>query len=633
MNKFLTVIFLVVFAESLFSQVKYASEPTWYKTYDIKFYSINLDINDTSTFLQGYTSVKLLTKEQTDSLIFEFNPKLTIDSVLLGSQKLKFSFRSDLLILKGFGIKPAGNLMDVTIYYKGDAGTSTFFSSVSNEKNTYWNTPVTWTLSEPFGAKNWFPCKQQLTDKADSCWVFLTVPRSRKAGSVGLLTDTVNVGNNKTQFRWKSSYPVAYYLISFTVAKYRDYSFYARINGNKDSVLVQNYIYNQPGYLESNKADIDRTGDFLRLFSQLFGEYPFKKEKYGHCVAPMGGGMEHQTMTTLVNFGYSLVAHELAHQWFGNKTTCATWQDIWINEGFASYAEYLAYEHLGTKAEAASWMANAQNRALREPEGAVFLNVAEAADENRIFSTNLSYKKGAVILHLLRHQINNDSLFFKTLRSYLEKYRYTSATGDDFKNIAEQVTGLELDKFFEQWYYGRGFPKFDISWKVSGDSLLVNIKQTPSSKSVQLFNTFFEVKALGANYDTVFRFEQNQTPQLFKVKITKPVTNVLFDPDAWLLKSVQSLTQLPEIPSEDNYFDVNPSPFSSYLNIRFNQEPMQNEKISLINIKGGVVLETTSRKKKEITLNTSTLVPGIYLLIVGHGNEKYVRKLTKSNNF
>ncbi|NJO90434.1 MAG: M1 family metallopeptidase [Chloroflexia bacterium] len=226
-----------------------------------------------------------------------------------------------------------------------------------------------------------------------------------------MLTDTVNINEKQVQYRWKSKYPIAYYLISFTVADYKDYSYYIKIPGRTDSLLFQNYVYNRPGYLEIYKPEIDKTADFLILFSKLFGLYPFYEEKYGHCVAPIGGGMEHQTMTTLYNYSYTLVSHELAHQWFGDHTTCSTWQDIWINEGFASYCEYIAYENLGTKSEAESWMQNAQTRALREAEGSVFVPFTSANDEYRLFSSNLSYKKGAVILHMLRNEINDDSVF------------------------------------------------------------------------------------------------------------------------------------------------------------------------------------------------------------------------------
>jgi aminopeptidase N len=460
--------------------------------------------------------------------------------------------------------------------------------------------------------------------------VFLTVPRNRKAGSTGTLTKIAAVGDSRVQYQWKTRYPIAFYLISFAVADYQDYSFHVGLNAG-DSLLVKNYIYNRPGYLESTKAEIDRTASFLKLYSKLFGPYPFMKEKYGHCVAPIGGGMEHQTMTTLNNFGYTLVSHELAHQWFGDHTTCATWQDIWVNEGFASYAEYLAYENLNSKMEADAWMNNAQSRALREPEGSVFVPSAGATDENRIFSTNLSYKKGAVILHMLRKQINNDTLFFRSLRSYLSKYTYGSASGDDFKQVVEQETGTNLQKFFDQWYYGKGYPVFDISWMTSRDSLFLNVNQTGSSAGTPFFSTPFDVRATGKDLDTTFRLEMTSGSQLFKIKLSKPVSSIEFDPDHWLLKTVQSISKLPEMPSNDNYFDVKPNPFNNQLILTFRSESAEDEKIEIIDLSGRAVYKTLIKSKKETTINTSWITPGSYLLVVSHGNEKYVRKIFKAN--
>jgi hypothetical protein len=127
--------------------------------------------------------------------------------------------------------------------------------------------------------------------------------------------------------------------------------------------------------------------------------------------------------------------------------------------------------------------------------------------------------------------------------------------------------------------------------------------------------------------------EQITNPQLFRIRLSKPVNNVLFDPDKWLLKSVQSITQLPEIPSEDNYFEVKPNPFDSHLNIYFKNEPPREGKISILALNGSVVYETQVRRRKEAILNTSSIKPGTYLLVVTNGNEKYVRKITKVNTY
>ncbi|HEX3007824.1 MAG TPA: M1 family aminopeptidase [Bacteroidales bacterium] len=627
-------LFLLLFLSIFICRTRaqgYIAEPDWYKTYDVKFYSLDLDISDTSTFLKGNATIRIMFNEPADSVVFNFNPRLRIDSVLVDGKKASFGFQADLFIAKANTRFQKGNQVDVKVYYEGEVNTPSFFSSVTNEKDYYWKVPVTWTLSEPFGAKHWFPCKQQLTDKADSCWIFLTVPKGRKAGSAGILTDTIPVGNNKMQFRWKTRYPVAYYLISYAVADYYDYSFYTKIEGANDSLLVKNYIYNRPDYLATTRDDINKTGDFLRLYSKLFGLYPFYEEKYGHCVAPIGGGMEHQTMTTLANFSYTLVSHELAHQWFGDYVTCASWQDIWVNEGFASYAEYLAYENLGTKYEADSWMQYAQQKALREPEGSVFVPASDAADEDRIFSTNLSYKKGAVIIHMLRKIINNDELFFKSLRCFLAKYHFGTATAEDLKHVFEKETGINLDKFFDQWYYGKGYPIFDVSWNLSGDTLLLKVDQTSSSKDRSFFTTPFEIKASAADYDTTFRLEQTSGQQIFKIKLVKPVNTLELDPDNWLLKVVTNITLLPEIPSDDNYFTMTPNPFNGYLTIKFKEDPAKDEKIEIINLNGHTLLKMFARKKRETVVNTDSLKPGTYLLKVSHDQEKYVRKIVKVN--
>lgn len=632
-RNFFFSILLMMTGLSGFTQV-YQQEPAWYKTYDVKFYGLNLEVNDTSTFIKGNTLIKLLIREKTDTLVFDFNPSLTIDSIYIGSKKVNnFSFQKDLLILKPGFTQTVSLLEDVTIYYKGKVLTNSFFSSLSNETEVYWNIPVTWTLSESFGAKNWFPCKQQLSDKADSCWIFLTIPKGRKAGSNGVLTDTMEVNSKQVQYRWKSHYPVAYYLISFTVANYQDYSFYVKIPGKTDSLLVQNFVYNKPGYLENNKRNIDQTADFIKLYSKLLGLYPFYDEKYGHCVAPISGGMEHQTMTTLVNFNFGMVSHELGHQWFGDNTTCASWQDIWINEGFASYCEYLAYENLESVTAADSWLNDAQRSALRDTAGSVFVPAASAQDEFRIFSTNLSYKKGAVIIHMLRKVINNDSVFFHAIRSYLNEYRYTSATGENFKKVMEKETGKDFNQFFNQWYYGKGYPQFDISWKSTGDSILFSLSQVPSSRSITFFNTPFDLKIKGLDKDTVLRLVQNKNPQVFKIKYSGSVNNIEFDPEGWLLKKILTITRLPEIPSDDDYFKVNPNPFNDNLYLTFKELSSKDEKITIIGMNGVVVAETYARKKKEAVVGTSVLRPGIYLLVVSHGKNKYIRKLVKANDY
>ncbi len=212
---------------------------------------------------------------------------------------------------------------------------------------------VVWSFSEPFSARDWLPIRQSLQYKIDSIYQEYTCPANNMVGSNGILEQVTTNGNGTKTFHWKTRYPMAYYLIAFCVSDYMEYNIYAKptqLQG--DSILIQNFIYNDTNCLNHYKNDIDKSVELMELFCDKFGLYPFYQEKYGNCLTEKGGGMEHQTMSNMGRFDFTLNAHEMAHQWFGDNITCATWNDLWINEGFASYAEIIATEFLVSPAAA-----------------------------------------------------------------------------------------------------------------------------------------------------------------------------------------------------------------------------------------------------------------------------------------
>jgi len=597
--------------------------------YDVKYYHLDLEADNTSTFIKGSTEIGAVSVVTSlNSFVVELIDDLTVDSVLNGSILLNFSHSSDLITVNMGSTVPAGDFFRVKIFYHGTVPEEGFFSGMTSGTDTDWGNSVTWTLSEPFNAKDWFPCKQDLMDKADSVMIDITVPDNLMAGSNGRLVNTVSVEGGKTRYEWRSYFPTDYYLISISVADYQDYSIYAHPAGLNDSILIQNFIYYQISYLEQNKELINETATLIELFSDLYSIYPFANEKYGHCVAPMGGAMEHQTMTTIDNFSFYLVAHELGHQWFGDNVTCATWQDIWINEGFASYTEYLAYQNLVSQAYADGWMDSAHEWAMGMPDGSVYIPLDEATSVNRIFSNALSYKKGAAIVHMIRFELDNDSLFFATLREFQQEFADSVATGDDFRGVLEDVSGDDFSWFFDQWYYGKGFPMFDIEWSREGDTVSIRSTITPSSTGTSFFKTSVEYKLNREGGDTTIRVFQDQNIQTFNIYVPHNVTSLEVDPDNWILNQVSSISYIPEYKEfEERNIRIFPNPFSTSLNVIFLGNSGHRE-ISILDISGKELVKTVT-EQSELAIDGSQLPPGLYFLRIREDDNSYVKKVVK----
>jgi aminopeptidase N len=581
--------------------------------YDIKFYHLNLQVSDSSTYIQGYTDILLESRVSSlEQVVIDFSNALQTDSVVADRQKLQYVHNKNALQANLASAAPIGTLKTIRIYYHGLGKNTGTYSGIYNKLNTSWNKRITWTLSEPFSAMNWFPCKQDLNDKADSVYVFLSTDSMLKAGSNGLLTAQVSLPGNRVRYEWKSRYPIAYYLISFAVGDYMDYSFYVKKENEKDSLLVQNYVYNDPIYFEQNRQAIDITGDLIRLYAGLFGSYPFVNEKYGHCVAPLGGGMEHQTMTTLVNFFFLLVAHELAHQWFGDYVTCSTWQDIWINEGFASYCEYISSQYLKSQAMADLWIADVQQNVRSKPDGSVYVPENMLHDEDRIFDYRLTYNKGAAIIHMIRQEVGNDSLFFEIMASFLQQYRNGIASGLDFRDHLQNITGKDFTAFFEQWYFGEGYPIHSISWNQQADTLIINSLQTVSA-GTPLFNVLLEFKITFNNRDTLITLRQTNSFNTWKIFLPGAVTSINVDPRHWLLLEVAEVTQTLPAQRKSN-FRIVPNPAKDKVGV-FYAAASQPYFLFLANA-SGKILYTSTIEAAHIDLDISQYTAGMYFIII-----------------
>lgn len=593
--------------------------------YDVVYYGLNLEATNTSKLISsGIVTIKAkVVGNPMSEFVIQLIDQLIVSKVKLNGTDVTFTHLNDEISFMCPSSVAVDELFTVEVHYSGTP-------QGSGWSNTYvgnWNTNVTYTLSESFHAYEWFPAKQSLTDKADSADIYVTVPSNLEVASNGILKQVVDVGGTKKRYEWQSRYPINYYLISVTISDFQEYNTYANPVGLGKQLLIQNYVYNSSNCLSQYKSAIDGTAAMIELYSNLFGMYPFPNEKYGHAMAPIGGGMEHQTMTTLSSFSNGLIAHELAHMWFGDYVTCKTWQDIWINEGFASYAEYLNLQKLSNQANADSWMYNAQSSARQYPNGSVFLNPTEALNEARIFSSQLSYKKGATIIHMLRHEINNDDVFFSILKQFLQRFGHSTASGEDFKAVVNEITGQDYSWFFDQWYYGYGYPTFSANFGFTNDKPCVTISQTPSNTSTPLFKTSMDIKI--THYDnstTTQRIFVSQNPQTFTFDIPL-IKSLKIDPAGWLLYKLGTITSTSSAKNNENWISIGPNPFSDKILVNI-PEGYLNIKVTISDITGKIV-NRSNYNEQQFEVNTSNLPQGIYFINITDGKRLFKEKLIK----
>ncbi len=596
--------------------------------YDLKHYKFELEANPNISYLKGkVTPLFEIVGDNVTSIFFDFNSGMTVDSIKYHGEKINYSFTGSFELKVDLPVTlQKGNLDSLSIWYQGNPQASGFGSFATSNQSCDWSKSLMWTLSEPYGARDWWPTKQTLNDKIDSIDMIVTTPKKYTVASNGLLVSKDIVGENAV-FHWKHRYPEPAYLIAFAISEYEEYIDWV-VFDNGDSLMVQEFVY--PCALDYSKENSPEVVPMIKLFSELFGEYPFYKEKYGHALFGWGGGMEHSSMTFLSSFDYGLVAHELGHQWFGDKVTCGSWQDIWLNEGFATYLEGLTYEFLGREASWEDWKNLKQYRATQEDHGSVF--VKDTTSVNRIFSSNLSYAKGSYLLHMLRWKLGDDD-FFQALRNYLNdpKLAYNYARTKDLKAHLENQSGQDLTEFFNDWLYGAGYPTYTVNWwHENEEKITIEVYQNQSDSSVDYFEMPVPVRIVGESQDTIVVMDNTENEQKFTFEFNFDVKSIELDPEKWLCAKWEAPIYLSlwDINDKDNSLRIYPNPSSGYVRLEFeNIESIKN--IKVLDINGKVVLEKNGYNNRMIELEG--LESGVFFVKVLSGKNVHISKFIVNN--
>jgi aminopeptidase N len=392
---------------------------------------------------------------------------------------------------------------------------------------------------------------------------------------------------------------------------------------------MQTYCY--PENLASFQGGTQNVLNALQLFHNNFGDYPFIKEKYGHVQFNWGGGMEHQTSTFIVSIDEGLIAHELGHQWFGDKVTCASWEDIWLNEGFATY---LAAFYMENKYPA-NTIANRKaviNNITSATGGSVWVD--DTTNVGRIFSGRLSYNKGSYLLYMLRWKLG-DQVFLNGLRKYQTdpKLAYGFAKTDDLKRNLEEVSGQNLTEFFKDWFKGQGYPSYNVQWtQVGREYVNIKMNQTTSHNSVDFFELPVALKFKNATQEKTIVVDNKTNGETFFRNIGFIADTVLIDPEYWLVTKNNVSAKVPDATTGQNVVQVFPNPVGDHFYIYMRKMVAGTASVNLYNALGQRVYTRNINLvngAEYVEVPSQNLAKGVYFLKINAGDFKFVKKLLK----
>jgi quinol monooxygenase YgiN len=494
---------------------------------DVQHYGLDLRIDPQSKSLRGIVEIRaqLLSSAPT-MLSLDLARALTVDAVTVDGKATDFQRSDDRILIP----VNAGKALSIAVTYHGTPQGNGFTFAERNGQ------PAISSYGMPFTARQWWPSKDDPADKADTADIAITVPLPLTAASNGKLVATDTNADGTRTFRWRVEYPIYPDTLSVAIAEYKVFQErYRAANGQ----VMPLFFYVFPPDEAKARRDFSVIPDIMRSHAQRFGEYPFLREKYGVAEFATYSFREHQTLPSYAeklitgdHANDAILAHELAHQWFGNSLSVRDWRHVWLNEGFSTYAAMLWIER---RKGAAAYRAEMNKMAEQDLHGPIFM--ADVTDNKKLFGA-ATFDKGAWVLHMLRH-VMGDEQFSNALRTYVKEYSYRNVKTEDFRAVCERVYGKSLEWFFAQWVYGVSRPMYRMSWTAADDQLALTIRQAQTDAPA--FTMPIDIVVTTATGTTRRTVWNDRNPQTFQIPMnakTSDIRNVSIDPEGWILKRV-----------------------------------------------------------------------------------------------
>ncbi len=508
---------------------RWTEEPTQNQIdIDVLYYELIMDIDTAAHQVVARVNgnFKVVASSATE-LDLDLVDQLTVTGININGAAANYTHTNDLITITLDRTYNEGEEISASVMYQG---------SPPNVQNAFnWDSfagqPLVWTLSEPYGARSWWPCEDWSDDKPETMDIRITVPEGLIVASNGKLQEVTNNSGKDTYF-WHEKYPIATYLVSLAIHPYTAYSDFYHYS-ETDSMEIEFYIF--PSHYEDTYDANMMIKDMLVFFKTVFGEYPFIEEKYGQAEFPWGGAMEHQTCTSTGAFYESIMAHELGHQWWGDMITCDSFHHIWLNEGFARYSEALWLEH----AYGREGLMGKMNAIRYYGPGTTYVD--DLSDWDRIFSTNLTYNRGGWIVHMLRGVLGHEA-FVQFLADYRSAFEFSSATTESFIDVLNVSSGMDLTDFIHQWVYEEYYPVYGMDWEnvPAGDQDELHLTLTQTQTNTVIFHMPVQIRVT-VEGDVVEEFVVDHgltASQDYIFSLSAPAVMVEIDPDDWILKKV-----------------------------------------------------------------------------------------------